>query len=150
MAFLKQTAAGIARKRCRLCAHPNLEHAMHEMLIVHGNDTYVRPHRHIGRVESFQVIEGAAIAAFFDEHGAVVDARRMTAPGNGNAFFYRIPENTFHTLIIESAWLVFHECVQGPFDPARCEFASWAPDGEDPAAVATYIESLKAELAGFI
>lgn len=150
IAFLKAQAAENTRRRCRLCAHPTSDATVHEMLIVHANDAYVRPHRHLGRAESFQVIEGTAIAAFFDEQGTVVDARRMTTPGNGGAFFYRIPENTFHSLIIESAWLVFHECVQGPFDPDRCEFASWAPDGEESAAAAAFTKSLETDLDGFI
>lgn len=143
--FLKQRATKTTRQRCRLCAHPSANHTLHEMLIIHGREAYVRPHRHLGRAESFQVIEGAATVIFFDDAGDITDARQLTAPGSDGSFYYRIPENTYHTLIVDSEWLVFHECTEGPFDPALCTFPDWAPDGRNINAVKHYISILKSK-----
>ncbi|MGJ3259894.1 MAG: WbuC family cupin fold metalloprotein [Rhodospirillales bacterium] len=146
IAFLKARAVDNPRRRCRLCAHPGTDHPIHEMLIIHGRDAYVRPHRHLGQAESFQIIEGRATAVFFEEHGGISGWSTMTASADGGAFYYRMPEDTFHTILIESEWLVFHECTQGPFDPARCEFAPWAPDDHDDGQVQAYMEELKSAL----
>ena len=45
-------------KRIRICAHPSKNNPVHDMLIVHFNDTYVRPHRHINKDETFHIIQG--------------------------------------------------------------------------------------------
>ena len=54
---LKRLAGRTPRQRVRLCAHHRAEDALHEMLIVLGRGTYVRPHRHVNKTESFHVIE---------------------------------------------------------------------------------------------
>src|SRR5207247_7893851 len=58
VAQLKREAQRNPRRRVRLCAHGGIDDSLHEMLIVHANNTYVRPHRHLGKSESFHVIEG--------------------------------------------------------------------------------------------
>jgi len=140
IAFLKARAAETPRRRVRLCTHPDPAHPLHEMLIVHGRDAYVRPHRHHGKAESLHVIEGKATALLFDEAGAVT---RSIALGAGGANYYRIEDATFHGLLIESAWFVFHETTGGPFDPSRTEWAAWAPDGKDEADAVRYMTVLR-------
>ena len=44
------------RKRIRICAHPSSKNAVHDMLIVHFRDTYVRPHKHLNKDETFHLI----------------------------------------------------------------------------------------------
>src|SRR5262245_15632112 len=56
---LRRAAAASPKRRARLCAHPGTEDLLHEMLIVLGRDSYVAPHRHIGKSESFHLIDGA-------------------------------------------------------------------------------------------
>ena len=53
---LKQKARLNHRKRIRLCAHKSVDENIHEMLIVHEKSCYVRPHKHINKVESFHII----------------------------------------------------------------------------------------------
>src|SRR4051812_15824469 len=55
---LKKAALLNPRRRIRLCAHRNVDSTLHEMLIVHTANTYVRPHKHLNKIESFHVIEG--------------------------------------------------------------------------------------------
>ncbi|MBU1910629.1 MAG: WbuC family cupin fold metalloprotein, partial [Verrucomicrobia bacterium] len=64
--WLKQQADRNPRRRIRLCAHQDPNDLIHEMLIVHAQMTYIRPHKHLTRIESFHVIEGEADVVMFD------------------------------------------------------------------------------------
>ncbi len=148
ISILKARASAAPRRRCRLCFHADAEAAQHEMLIVMHNSSYVRPHRHIGKVETLSVIEGTCDAVLFDPSGAVTDVISMSAPGDssssaGGCFFYRMPEGIFHTLIFRSEWLVFVETTIGPFDRAKSEAADWAPPESDAEAGHVYLSNLK-------
>jgi hypothetical protein len=48
----------------------------------------------------------------------------------------------FHSILITSEWLVFHETTAGPFDPSRTAFPDWAPDGRDADAVQRYVTTI--------
>jgi hypothetical protein len=56
----------------------------------------------------------------------------------------------FHTILITSDWLVFHETTAGPFDPSRTAFPDWAPDGSDAAAASRYIARLASEASAIL
>jgi cupin fold WbuC family metalloprotein len=137
------------RKRARINAHKSLEDSVHEMLIALDRETYLRPHRHVGKSESFHVIEGIADVVIFDPAGGIVDAIRMGPPGGDRCFFYRQSESCFHTLVIHSPIFVIHETTNGPFAPDRTVFAPWAPEEDAPEADA-YVRDLRARLASFL
>jgi cupin fold WbuC family metalloprotein len=143
---LKRGAEENARRRIRLCAHQSVDDRVHEMLIVHSRDTYVRPHKHIGKSESFHVVEGDVDVVVFDDDGGVHEVIRMGAFASGRPFYYRIAGPLFHTLLIRSDVLVFHETTSGPFRRADTLFAPWAPEDGDSAAVRQYIAELEARL----
>lgn len=143
---LKAEAARNPRRRVRLCAHGGVEDTLHEMLIVHTHDTYVRPHRHLGKSESFHVIEGTVDIVLFDDAGTVADVIAMGDFASGLPFYYRIATPLFHTLLIRSAILVFHEVTAGPFRRADTEYAPWAPADSDAAAVRQFLQELEARL----
>jgi cupin fold WbuC family metalloprotein len=146
VARLKGEAENNARRRIRLCAHHGVDDRLHEMLIVHTNDTYVRPHKHLDKSESFHVIEGEVDVVVFDEGGAVTDVMPMGTFASGRPFFYRIAAPLFHTLLIRSEVLVFHETTNGPFRRADTVFAPWAPEDGDGAAVSRFLADLEAQL----
>jgi cupin fold WbuC family metalloprotein len=143
VAQLKGAAQRNPRRRVRLCAHGGIDDSLHEMLIVHTNNTYVRPHRHLGKSESFHVIEGDVDVVLFDDVGGVREVIRMGPFASGRPFFYRIAQPLFHTLLIRSEVLVFHETTGGPFRRADTEFASWAPDDTDVLAVGRFLADLE-------
>src|SRR5687768_8037033 len=68
---LKALALQNPRKRIRICTHKDTADPLHEMLIVHTRDTYVRPHKHLNKSESFHVIEGTVDVVIFNESGDV-------------------------------------------------------------------------------
>jgi cupin fold WbuC family metalloprotein len=143
IAMLKSIAEASPRRRARLCAHPHAEAEAQEMLIVMSGATYVRPHRHFGKTESFTVFEGEADLVLFAEDGSRPQTIRMAPYGGGDAFFYRMPEGVFHGLIFRTPWLVYLETTIGPFDPALSEPAPWAPPETDPAAGRAFYADLE-------
>jgi cupin fold WbuC family metalloprotein len=131
--FLKNAAAENTRRRARLCTHPGIEDALHEMLIVHMDSTYVRPHKHLGKSESFHIIEGALKVFLFTDDGELTDTIDFGASGSGRNFYYRLSTPMFHSVLPVSDFVVFHEVTNGPFDRADCVFAPWAPSEDGTA-----------------
>ena len=144
--FLKRKASSNERRRVRLCAHKDIQDQVHEMLIVHSRDAYVRPHKHINKSESLHVIEGRAYAVIFDEAGGISEVIQMGESGSGLTFYYRIAESVYHMLLITSDFFVFHEAVQGPFDKSKNIFASWSPEEGNSDAVNVFKRNLEKKL----
>lgn len=147
IADLKRAAENNERRRIRLCTHRGVDDRLHEMVIVHALDTYVRPHKHIGKSESFHVIEGDVDVVIFEEDGAVADVIGMGPFQSGRPFFYRIAEPLFHTLLIRSPVLVFHETTSGPFKRDETIFAPWAPEETNRDAVTRFLTRLNETVA---
>jgi cupin fold WbuC family metalloprotein len=147
VAAMKRAADGNPRRRVRLCAHRSIDAALHEMLIVHSIDTYVRPHKHLGKSESFHVIDGEVDVVIFSEDGAVAELIQMGSFQSGRPFFYRIADPLYHTLLIRSPVLVFHEATTGPFKREETVFAPWAPGDGDHDAVERFLAGLNQAVA---
>ena len=137
------------RQRIRICSHPGVEDKLHEMLIVHARGTYVRPHKHLGKSESFHVVEGLVDVVLFDDHGGITKIISMGDYRSGAKFYYRLSDPHYHTLLIRSEHLVFHETTNGPFDPADTVFAPWAPDPKDDAATKDFMDKLATSVEKF-
>ena len=147
--MLKASALRNRRKRVRLCAHGKLDDSVHEMLIVHTNDTYVRPHRHPRKTESFHIIEGELDVIVFDEGGAIQAIIEISSTADNKAIYYRLAEDQFHTVIVQSDISVFHETTRGPFRSGETEFADWSPPDSTPDAVRDYLCRLHAQIESF-
>lgn len=135
IAFLKSQAAASNRRRARICAHASNENPLHEMVIVAASDSYIHPHRHHGKSESFHIIEGEVDIVMFDEGGAVTDIIELGDISSAKPFFYRLSDERFHTLLIRSEYLVFQEVTNGPFVPGATVYAKFAPDESDGVGV---------------
>ncbi len=142
--YLKSLAPGAARRRARLCAHANRDDTLQEMFIVLCRDSYIRPHKHVGKVESFCVLEGEVVVFLFEDDGSIKRVIQMGSPGSGKPFYYRLSDPVFHTLLIASPQLVFLEITQGPFRREQTVFADWSPDEADKTASAAFLGGLAA------
>ena len=140
--FLVGRAAKNPRKRVRLCAHKNVDDKLHEMLIVHARDCYVRPHKHLSKSESFHIISGVVDIVLLNETGQIIEVVPMGDYGTGRKFFYRLADPYYHTLLIHSDYVVFHEITNGPFNRADTIFAPWAPVDTDATAVEGFMKEL--------
>ena len=146
---LKQFARQTTRQRGRLCAHKDIESSVHEMLIVHEKGAYVRPHMHMGKSESFHVIEGEAGIVIFSADGAILDLIEMSDYSGGKVFYYRLSEPLFHTVIIKSEVVVFHETTNGPFRREDMVFADWSPPDNEVEATNRFLKNLSNQITEF-
>jgi len=144
--FLKSAALKNPRERIRLCGHRDKSDSVHEMVIVHTRGTYVRPHKHLGKSESFHVIEGNADVVIFNDSGSVLDVVPTGPREADRNFFYRLSEPLFHTLLIDSPFFVFHETTRGPFVREETVFAPWSPADNDSAGIRSFLEALHNQL----
>lgn len=140
---LKEAALLNERKRIRLCSHKNDQAKIHEMFIIHQKDAYVRPHKHINKIESFHIIEGIADVVLFDDDGRIKEVIEMGDFHSGKKFYFRISDPLFHTVIIKSESLVFHEITKGPFNKIDTIFAQWSPDERDVDESRIFLDKLK-------
>lgn len=141
-AFIKAQAAANDRKRARICAHKRNEDSLHEMIIAISAKSYIHPHRHLGKSESFHIIEGIVDVVVFDEDGNIADIIGLGDPATGRAYYYRLDQSLFHTLLIKSDFLVVHEVTNGPFLREKTEMAPWAPTEGNIADTNGYMEHL--------
>ena len=141
--LLKSRAPATARRRARFCAHRDTD-SIHEMLIVLSRGTYIRPHKHLNKVESFHIVEGAVDVVIFDDEGKVTEIVRMGDYASGRNFYYRLSQPAYHTLILRSEVLVIHETTNGPFRREETLFAPWAPEEDDAKAAEAFLKKLSA------
>jgi len=146
---LKQFAQKATRRRSRLCTHEDTGSLLHEMLIVHENGIYVRPHKHLRKSESFHVIEGEVNIVIFDDVGNILDIIEMGNYVSGKVFYYRLSESLFHTVLVKSDIVVFHETTNGPFRREDTVFAEWSPEEKEAGATQQFVEDLKQQLIEF-
>jgi cupin fold WbuC family metalloprotein len=149
IAFLKNQAAMSNRRRARICAHASNENSLHEMIIVAASDTYIHPHRHNNKSESFHIIEGEVDIVMFDNDGGVTDIIELGDISSKKPFFYRLSDERFHTLCVHSEFLIFHEVTNGPFVPGDTVLAAFAPDAGDSVAVGIWNGELERRVAQY-
>jgi cupin fold WbuC family metalloprotein len=147
VAFLKEQARKNPRGRARICTHKSDDDTLHEMIIALSSTSYVQPHKHVGKCESFHIVEGEVDIAVLDNDGRVVDVVELGGPGSDRNFYYRIPEHVFHTLLIRTELLVVHEVTIGPFDRHRTVTADFAPPESDHEQAREYVERMRSEVA---
>jgi len=140
---LNRLAKDNRRERVRLCAHRNEVDALHEMIIIHCKGAYVRPHMHIGKTESTHIIDGLVDVIIFNSEGKIEDIIEMGDFNSGKIFYYRMEPLIWHTLIVRSEFLVFHETTNGPFNREDTIFPLWAPEEKEAEKVIGFIESLE-------
>lgn len=125
IAVLKSEVHSSPRQRVRICTHPGVDDALHEMFVCYTKEAKVAPHKHVGKDETFYVMEGEMSLILYNDHGDVKNILRMGDPQSGKAFCVRVPRDTYHTVILHSEYCVLHEHTPGPFDRADTVWASW-------------------------
>src|SRR3989338_8179133 len=112
---LKEKVSATPKKRIRINIHASQKDSIHEMFIVNRKDTYIRPHKHLQKKESYHVIEGRAINVLFDDKGTIRKVIPLGDFSSGFDFYYKLNEPQFHCLVIQSEYFVFVEVTNGPF-----------------------------------
>lgn len=116
-----------ARLRMNYNFHPELSDPVQRLLNALEPWTYIRPHKHEFKEESFTLLRGRILAVTFHDNGTIKDHCILdVALGNYGVEF---EENTFHMLTSLQSGSVVYEIKEGPFVPHSVESsASWAPE----------------------
>ena len=138
---LRRLASLNPRRRIRLCTHQTAGDHVHEMIIYHPKGAYVRPHKHVGKEESFHLVYGEVDLVLFDESGGVVRVVGIGDYTSGKPYYYKIPAGSYHTQLFRKD-TVFHEVTKGPFNPRDTVFAKWGPAEQDVSLVNDYVAEL--------
>jgi cupin fold WbuC family metalloprotein len=149
IAFLKKCAKGNKRHRARICAHRSEEDTLHEMLIAISANSYIHPHKHLGKSESFHIVDGIVDVVVFDDLGEIVEIIELGDARSGRNFYYRLSESAFHTLLIRTNFLVVHEVTNGPFSREKTVLADFAPSEERVVEAVAYIRKVAERAATF-
>ena len=140
--MLKNQVRNTQDKRVRICAHQQSYDSLHEMLIVIQQGSYVRPHKHVNKSESFHIIEGALDIVIFDDFGNILKVISMGDFQSGKCFFYRLACSHFHTIVLKTELVVFHETTNGPFQKEDTIYAPWAPSQDNFCQVDSFLNGL--------
>ena len=147
VAFLKRQAVSNERKRARICAHRSTAENLHEMLIAISADSYIHPHKHLSKVESFHIVEGTVDVVIFDDAGDITEVIELGDASTGRNFYYRLSDGRFHTLVIRGGFLVVHEVTNGPFRKEDTILAPFAPPESRREEALAYMRALVLKLA---
>lgn len=150
LAFLKDQARINQRKRARICAHKSNDDTLHEMLIAISAGSYIHPHKHPDKSESFHIIDGIVDVVVFDDQGGIIEVLKLGDTRSGRNFYYRLSQSTFHTLLIRSDFLIVHEVTNGPFSRDKTLLADFAPAENQKTEAAEYMKLINARTAAFI
>ncbi len=132
-----------SRNRVRFCSHSSTDEIVHEMFIVHPKGAYVRPHKHLNKIESMIILDGEADYVLFDEIGGVQEIIPMGDYQSDKSFYQSTRSEQFHSLIIHSKWLIFLEVTQGPFNSEDTIFAEWSPIESEKEKIIEFMKKVK-------
>lgn len=145
--FLKREVHQTPDKRMRICAHADSTETLHEMMIAVSKESYVRPHKHLNKSESFHLIEGGLDVIVFDDMGNIMQIIPMGNYTSGKTFFYRLSKPAYHTILLKTELVIFHETTNGPFSQAETVYPSWAPCAQEKGAVDLFLFNLSNKIA---
>lgn len=103
--FYKDTSKDI-----RICLHQKSSDNHHDMIILQQKKNWYKPHKHLRKGETYHMIEGSMTCVLFNNKGKISKAIHLKK----NQIF-RVPKNTFHTMIPRSTYTIYHESKSGPF-----------------------------------
>ena len=128
-----EQARNSPRLRMNYNFHPELSDPVQRLLNALEPWTYIRPHKHTTKEESFVLLSGTILAVSFNEDGTIRDHAILSAASG--ILGIEFEENCFHMLTsLETGSAVF-EIKEGPFVPhTEGSSASWAPKEGTPEA----------------
>ncbi len=148
--IIKDNAIQSTKLRSRICAHKSSSDKLHEMLITLNKGCYIRPHKHAHKAESFHIIEGWAYVVIFEDDGSLLEVIPLGDYYSQRNFYYRIESPLFHTVVVLSDQLIFHETTSGPFNKEETIVAPWSPGEEDLSERQQFMEKLMEEIILFL
>ena len=99
-----------SKKDLRVCLHQKSTDKHHDMIILQQKRNYYKPHKHLFKGETYHMIVGSMKCILFNNFGKI--KKIVTIKKNE---IFRVPKNTFHTMLPISVITIYHENKPGPF-----------------------------------
>jgi len=114
------------RMRMNYNFHPELSDPVQRLLNALEPWTYIRPHRHAAKEESFVLLRGTVLAVTFNDDGSIRDHAVLSR--ESGILGVEFEENCYHMLTSLESGSVVYEIKEGPFI-AHTEDTSapWSP-----------------------
>ncbi|NVO19131.1 MAG: WbuC family cupin fold metalloprotein [Bacteroidetes bacterium] len=107
--------------------HPKLDDPVQRLLNALEPWTYIRPHKHAGKEESFVLLRGKVLAVSFNDDGSIRDHFILST--DHGQLGLEFEENTYHMLTALETDSVVYEIKEGPFIPhSTGNSAPWSPE----------------------
>lgn len=121
------------RMRMNYNFHPELSDPVQRLLNALEPWTYIRPHKHTTKEESFVLLRGSALAVSFNDDGSISDHAILSH--KTGILGIEFEENTYHMLTALETGTVVYEIKEGPFVPhTEGSSAPWSPQEGTPGA----------------
>lgn len=129
------------RLRMNYNFHTSMDAPVHRMLNALEPGTYLPPHRHTGKEETYLVLRGSLIAFFYDDAGNVTE-KVCVNPLEGK-YGIEIPSDTWHSIVVLESGTVIFEIKKGPYQPLLPEeIPSWAPQTSDEEGIKAFMKRM--------
>ena len=121
---LKEISKQNKNSNARLCLHDSPGESLHDMIILEWRDKKCRkPHKHLEKDETVQMIEGKMKVFTFSETGELIE-EHLLEPKNNFIFRTKKGQYTIYLPLTEHA--IYRETKQGPFQQQDNVFPSWS------------------------
>ena len=115
--FLKGLAQAKKNDIFRVCLHSNDNEIIHEMVMVHTQPTQVGPLKQNNRQSlSYYMIEGKLAVSFYTDDGKKYEQILLDASNQSENKIIRLEPQIFRSVKSLSAYAIFVEIAQGPFN----------------------------------
>jgi cupin fold WbuC family metalloprotein len=95
-----------SRLRMNYNFHESLDAPIHRLLNAMEPGTYLPPHRHVDKEETYIVLRGSLIAFFYDDMGNVTE--KVNLNPSAGMYGVEIPSGTWHSIVVlESGTVIF-------------------------------------------
>ena len=111
---LKRISEENGNVNARFCLHNNPDETLHDMIILeYLNKKCKKPHKHLDKDETLQIIEGEMLVLMFDKEGNLTHRKIL----NRDNFAYRTSRGEYHVWLPTTKYVIYREIKQGPFKP---------------------------------
>ena len=119
-----------SRLRMNYNFHESLDAPIHRLLNALEPGTYLPPHRHSDKEETYVVLRGSLWAFFYDDLGNVTE--KVCLNPSAGVYGVEIPAGTWHSIVALETGTVIFEIKSGPYRPLPPE--DIAPSDAEGAA----------------
>lgn len=110
----------------RFNLHDDPADTLHEMIIIQRKDCDCRPHKHVNKDESYQIIEGTLEVRVYDDSGKITSTVELSRSREDSVFMFRVKRDQWHCAMPKTDFVIFKESRPGPFEGSDSIEPDWS------------------------